>query len=522
MTKNRDLFNQKVADLSKKIDLQSCQLPPSVRYYEDYEDVVISIEDPETNHNWRIKYSGGSGRINFGICEPRFRLFLKCWIVWLLGVFQPRTAYNYSLAILNDPEAAVQHLNMLLLNPNNLHKLWLSQVFSREGNQDFLCALKSVLRFACALSIGGLSEDYSETLRLLPLGSSLDKYRVVRDGSVFISTEEEAKIVNYLDDMTRAISENPKLIEDTALRDCCVMYWIYAHGVRPIQVANRNILHMKITRFVNESPAVHLVFRHAKQRQGKRNREDIRSMKRDWAGLMHEWYMRRTTDHISYPSGVRAFTPDRKDSLFGASPNEISLLVGDLMEQICERRISASSLRHTAAMRMVDAGASALELAEFMMHADMQTGQVYYDASPTQADRINKALGLSPVYSDLTAFIGGQTISRFDMDNLDPDQQIGAAPHGRAIIGIGGCGSGQSICAKNPGLSCYTCHKFMPLTELGVHEDARNNVAEIVHEFIEAGKDGLKSPAFMQLRRTLESIDALINELPYEEGASNE
>lgn len=164
---------------------------------------------------------------------------------------------------------------------------------------------------------------------------------------------------------------------------------------------------------------------------------------------------------------------DRPDSLFGIPNVEITQAICKLTKRITGRRRTPTELRHTAAQRQVDAGCSSLELAEFLMHSRVTTGLVYFDFSPTQADRINKALGLSPVYSALSEIIKTRKVDKAKLLGLADDQQIGAAPHGRPIIGIGGCGIGQSHCRKNPGLSCYTCQKFMPLDEREIHEEAR-------------------------------------------------
>src|SRR3546814_11799403 len=98
---------------------------------------------------------------------------------------------------------------------------------------------------------------------------------------------------------------------------------------------------------------------------------------------------------------------------------------------------------------------------------------------------------------------------------MPADQQIGAAPHGHLIAGIGGCAIGQSACTKTPALACYDCHKFMYLRDADVHRAARDSVRAIIQEFIEARRTDRTSPAYMQLLRVIETIAALIEALTH-------
>lgn len=86
---------------------------------------------------------------------------------------------------------------------------------------------------------------------------------------------------------------------------------------------------------------------------------------------------------------------------------------------------------------------------------------------------------------------------------MPPDQQIGAVPHGIPIAGIGGCGIGQSLCVKNPVLSCYTCRKFMPLKDSRIHEEVVESLRPVVMDFANASRGNNESPAYTQLRRML-------------------
>ncbi|WP_019102001.1 hypothetical protein, partial [Chromobacterium haemolyticum] len=163
--------------------------------------------------------------------------------------------------------------------------------------------------------------------------------------------------------------------------------------------------------------------------------------------------------------------------------------------------------------RLVDAGASQEELAEFMGHTDITTGLVYYRSSANQAELVNKALGLSTIYSRVAKIAHDKFISPDELAELKDEQQIAGVPHGITIAGIGGCSSGQPLCPSNPILACYGCHKFMPIREIGVHEQVLSDFRDIVQFFHQSSRGDKESPAYLQLQRTISSVQAIIDEL---------
>ena len=154
---------------------------------------------------------------------------------------------------------------------------------------------------------------------------------------------------------------------------------------------------------------------------------------------------------------------------------------------------------------MADAGASKEELAEMLGHSSLLTGLIYYDQSPTQAARLNTALALSPVYSAIVEVARTKTIDKAALLKLPGDQQVAGCPHAIPIAGIGACTAGQSLCAKNPVLSCYGCRKFLPVSDAAIHQQVLDGLRPIVRRFFESsrGESGAAAPAYGQLARTL-------------------
>jgi hypothetical protein len=179
-------------------------------------------------------------------------------------------------------------------------------------------------------------------------------------------------------------------------------------------------------------------------------------------------------------------------------------------------RGTPTDLRHTAAQRLVDAGASHEELAEFLGHSHIQTGLVYYATSATHAERVNRALGASDIYRRVAKIAHDRFISSEELTQLKGDQQIAGVPHGVPIAGIGGCSSGQPACPYNPITSCYGCRKFMPLHDKTMHERVLAEMREVVIFFDQSSRGDTRSPAYLQLQRTIAEIQAVIVELERE------
>src|SRR3546814_12479516 len=82
---------------------------------------------------------------------------------------------------------------------------------------------------------------------------------------------------------------------------------------------------------------------------------------------------------------------DRPDSLFGGPPQMITQIVADLTERISGVRRVPYDLRHSAAQRKADAGCSRLELAEFLMHSDIDTADAYIEMRDRRSTRLNSS-----------------------------------------------------------------------------------------------------------------------------------
>ena len=140
-----------------------------------------------------------------------------------------------------------------------------------------------------------------------------------------------------------------------------------------------------------------------------------------------------------------------RDHIFRRTPPEIGEVIAEMTESMTKQRRYVTELRHTAAQRLADAGATEEELAEFLGHSDLGTPLIYFGASASQAERVNRALGLSKTYQRVAKKIAhDRFISPQELADLKGDQQIAGVPHGIPISGIGGCSVGRPIAAVQP------------------------------------------------------------------------
>ncbi len=114
-------------------------------------------------------------------------------------------------------------------------------------------------------------------------------------------------------------------------------------------------------------PAVHLTFTMIKQRSPTRIFHMVRKVKREWSPLF-----------VELLSIARSKGLEGTDRIFGANPRELGATLMRTTARILGHVRTATELRHTAAQRLVDAGATEEELAAFMGHSHLDTGLVYF------------------------------------------------------------------------------------------------------------------------------------------------
>lgn len=491
-----------IADLVVESTARLPALPSSLRYYDDFLDTYQSIRDLAASNVWLIKADGVTARIDFQRHPADFVFLMKHVAVIMLSSFDPlNVAWTINLVGELHSRLRTAFLEpMLVLAPWDMRDLWETRLSPNlahyEGN-----ALKGLLRALCQLRVGAWSTDYVDYISRFSVVPN-DPYRVVRTGECFLPLSHQAQVIDHLDELVDLVTNRSETVLTITLRDACILLITFQHAFRPGQIARIRRADVR----AHNTGAVHFSTVLTKKRRMQQRARVTRRIKREWCPLLVEYQKRRGALQIDAPK-VPA------DSFFGLTPSQVGALVQKIMADITGVDWTATDLRHTAAQRLVDSGASHIAVSEFLGHSVIHTANIYFDTSPTQAQLVNQALAVSPVYSAVADVARTRTIDKSALLQLPADQQIGGAPHGIPITGIGGCKKGQSLCAKNPVLSCYTCINFMPLHDVNIHRQVAEDLRPVVLAFAGASRGNDTSPAYTQLRIMLTKADKVATDI---------
>lgn len=481
-------------------------LPPQITYLDDFAGERRVIDGPDVEDVWTLRIHGAQARLDFRVFPRRDRQLLKHWAFWLLSQASPNTlrSHFWRNRRLSRSLGNTVFTSCLGLEPMALRSTWHTEIL-RRASWATLVGLKSFLQFACEMSLGKLTPEHRDFISGFRVGQG-DKYANVRSGRVFLTMNEESALVDYFDELNARVRAG-HAVSPGVLRDGCILVLAYQYGFRREQIAKVRDRDVKLFDLAGEDgPAVHLTAETIKQRWSAQQYAMVRAIKREWGAMYVAFLEHRRRYPRAYAMGVNIVP----DSLFGLSPAQVADVVASVTEAVSGVRRSTNELRHTAAQRLVDAGATREELAEFMGHTSLDTGLVYFEASPTQAALVNKALAVSPIYSAIVEVARTRRIDKAALLKTEPDHQIGGSPHGIPIAGIGACELGQSLCVKNPVLSCYGCRRFLPVTDVMVHREVLEGLRPVVRQFYDLSRGETQSPAYAQLARTLAAVQEVI------------
>lgn len=480
-------------------------LPFHIRYLDEYEDEWKTIRHPAECNKWVIEYDTNTSILDFSkFNDPDIRLLAKHVCAWLLNRSAPaHVMLNFYglLSIANDSGES-WFLEGIDRAPHDWNFYWDVNVRPLYSQRNANTA-KLYLYFLCEMCLGMFRPTHADFVRSLNFQWS-DNYQGVISGESILNADEEAKIIEHLDYVTARAA----YASDEELAKACLLCISYQHGLRPVQITRLNLDDVRIYQGVDDGPLVHFLAYRAKKRKASDKTAFIRKIKLEWAPLLVEYHRRRLLGQVWIRSGTAS---DAK--LFPFARARIISAIGDTTEQVTGIRRTATDLRHSAAQRLADAGATIEEVAEFLGHSHADTSLDYFEASPTQAEKLNKALAISPIYSAIVEVARSRTIDKAALLDMPSDKQVGGVPHGIPIAGIGACDLGQSLCSKNPVLSCYTCRKFLPLDDVAIHKEVLDKLRPVVRFFFDESLGDNQSPAFVQLKVTLETIQAIIRAL---------
>ncbi|WP_295183978.1 site-specific integrase [uncultured Brevundimonas sp.] len=456
-------------------------LPSLIRYRDQFRRCDATLHQPELGE-WALHNNGRLTHLSLRFGDPWVDHFLQAHLgEKLLG--SVTTVVNFANAyralrkkdLLTTIVIAIGQSSAL-----DFQRRWIDEFRDKLSRHEAV-AVRSAVQFACRWEIGLWRESDAQIVRALP-GHALDKYAGVRNGTSFLSAPDQSRLVEFLDLAAQRSMEAGR----KELQIAAVLALSFQFGLRRQQLASLEPADFTF----HGADVLHMQVELLKQRRAKVRRIVTRKIQPGWVPIFRRWSELRPK-HQKY---------------FGLLPDDLSRLVRDALEDITGIAYANGALRHTSAQRLADAGISNESLSDFLGHSDTTAAQVYFAASTQQAAQINMALGYSPTYRGIAAAARGDMITAAQLLQQPGDRQIAGMPHGIPVTGIGACQSGQSSCQRNPVLACYTCHKFLPVSEPGVHTSLLDDLRQVVSDFDQPEQLVRVSPAMMQLRTTLEAI----------------
>lgn len=486
-------------------------LPDRLHYYDDYSKVQRELTDLRRSGIWSVVSDGKRLRFDFSRHSAAVGLLLKHWALKELARTKATSAYSCLRGIQGIAERLGIELFSTVLgaHPMELRAYWYARIYSSFGQSDAR-GLKSLLHFCCEQSLGQLSPDHIDFSSRLALPTR-DKYAAVRNGSVFLTLHEEAVLFDYLTDLASLLKKDPIACPLRGVRQAAFLALALQWGLRPMMIALIRDQDVRVSIDADGAHSAVFVVEAIKRAKDAIVETATRSCRTEWAPIITAYARRRDRPEEQFSRGLEDHTI-APGSFFRAAATTISHDIAELTGSLLSKPRTATDLRHAGAQRLADAGASREDLRRYLFHEEgSDTALVYIDQSPTQASKLNQALALSPIYTAIVEIAKSRVIDKAKLPGLAPDHQIGGCPHGVPIAGIGACEVGQSLCSRNPVLSCYACTKFMPVADVRLHEQVRDSLRGIVVESFHASLDDSSlPPAFAQLSRTIAAVDATI------------
>lgn len=478
-------------------------LPKLIHYEDDYDEKVRSIKVDECLDSVTLHVSGATETLIFIRFDERIRQLMRFFLLISLQDKAPRTVSWYFYLLTKIAVTDIE--NSALCEPIRFKDGWTE--LTAKYSSDALVALKGLLAFFCEVRFALWTPLHNEFVsRALPV-KQRDPYATVRSGEAFLTIDEEASLVRWIDQSALQAENMDKSTAELA----CLVVCSYQFGMRPKQLGMARKRDCIVrTSLEDNSVIVHLTFQLVKQRDAALSGLPLhRKVKREWGPL--------------FATLVKHKELDTSDSfLFGFSSrialsNALIRILAEILPGGARR--VAYDVRHSMAQRLVDSGASHEELAAAMGHTRLESGLVYFRATANQAELVNKALGISDTYIAVAKIAANKFISLDELTALKGDQQIAGVPHGIPISGIGGCMTGQPSCPYNPVTACYGCPKFMPVRDAALHEQVLEDFRGIVQFYMDTGRGETHSPAYLQLQRTISKVQDVIRDL---KGSSEE
>ncbi|MBB3946970.1 integrase [Rhizobium skierniewicense] len=369
-------------------ELRLPKLPKRLSYYDDFACKERIIEDIEGCDTVRIMIGGDVHCCNlqvFGDAAKTMRVVISEWV----RKVKPTTAtIQFAGMTAFVRECGNDKLKeLILLDPLELARCW-NFTIKPFVTYEMASAIRSFLHVLASNEIAHWRPCDAVRIRHSIRSPAKDRFAKIRAGASYLRQDEQSRVVNYLDHFSAEVSDTTALAE---VIQAALLVLGFQHGLRPGQSAR--LLENEMEFF--DDGTMHITVPYLKQPRGTVRRVSIRSIKKEWVSIFRELSGRNKRNLTTGGTESRRY-------LLRLTPRQVTSETSQALASLAIER-SATDLRHTAAQRLADNGATAAQIMDFLCQTSGKIAQLYIDASPSQGKIINDALGLSPFHQDLPA-----------------------------------------------------------------------------------------------------------------------
>jgi integrase len=443
--------------------VQALPVPPDrLVYLDEWDDSPRAIEASMTSAVWPLSWDTHDYTVEWHrIDDAVTQRLLRIYLAWQLRNRSPATACARARTAIQffSAHGAQWFHEAFTRSPLQWAHYW-DLHLRRSLTESDAHFVKSLLDFFRVFRFGTWRRCHAELVRSLTFPWSPEAAAALV-GATVLTPDEEMKIIAALDKIGDAVSADLD-VDETTLIEHCLLCLSYTQGLRPVQMARLPHEDILIRMDEDGKVIVQFIAHRAKKRRGVDRRPFMRSIPDRWAPPFVA-LRRRVLGRVA----LEGRRPTRSDKAIPRTLPQIGTFLADVLTRVVGRRRTATDLRHNAAARLADAGASIEDLMHFLGHSSRGTAQVYFEASAAHARITNRAVSGSAVLSAIGRTARTATIRRVRLSDAPPDRQVGGAS------GIGVCWCGILNCRFVPEVDCYQCVNFTPVDDVGVHRAAR-------------------------------------------------
>jgi len=466
---------------------------------------------------WSWKYGGIPTSIHWSKLELNSHLMeiLKAFIFHRLRRLSPYTVSSCDVRWIQFLRRTDFHLTF----PWNSIEAILNILSQVDDDRDAFFGLKAFYKFGFSQGLPGFRKEFNDAIQeaRVEQRSSSQYQKVLLQEINGLSPTDEIVLLDYL--------YAPVAIDNYCeFRDNVLLHLAFELAPRPLQLHSLSAEDVEVVDSANKRDRYFsLWLPMAKKRNTfnieKRYRKITSNLGEKIVVLLEE-NRRLYGSSLDMPLFIDPGKVEKKGVYQGRlSSRDISKIIcNSLQSRGFKKGDGATLLRHHLAQSLADQGASAETIAEILGHNSTLPARAYIAATPAIAVIKTRALGKNKTYQNIMSMLmTGQIIEK---ESASKGKWVQGMVGNQYIGGIGACGlPSDTACPKNPVYACYTCEKFHPFRD-GTHQEVKSSLQKQAQYFIDIAEKAMDlehNRTFLQLERTIEAVDTVIQRIESKE-----